>query len=572
MEQETVKIIGFRAEKNGIIKVAVLTPDILAKKLVVIKGDSGNGKSTLIDGIRTAVSGTDAIKKKDILENGFIDEAILLDGDIQLYVGAKVDQYQRGEKAGENKFTVFLYAKDANGKHYSPIIDGVEATAGKYVDMLTTELTFNMPALFSENQTIHRGLIEKLFKKELDALGADEVVAAILKAKNQRDSCRTLCQSQGAYMEQFELQGLSEVMLAAIKPVDVKAIDEKITQKRIELDRVVNGSDTAYELAVEKLKTERAEALQKIKDEVLELREKIRKDGEEKQAQYNAQLSSFNELRKGHNKLQEEWDELLLKVDTFFDGNVEDADCKKIHEILFEKFKHRDFEFLVSEPTLSLPDPTLSESYSVKSQEYITLDSTPLALPEKTVTDTSKIESEISTLETQRKAADDTNTLYNKFQMWQNWIEAQHNYEKQIDILRAMYANIDCGIEGMHIVPTETESGRIEVWIQYDGSYDTDFYHNENKESRFIFQYSSFQRAAIGVMLQAARLNLKSKALRLAIVDDVAFTEKGLAVLAKMCEDFNVQLITSKTDDYDKEKIGDGEIIVENGEIFFNKL
>jgi hypothetical protein len=85
-----------------------------------------------------------------------------------------------------------------------------------------------------------------------------------------------------------------------------------------------------------------------------------------------------------------------------------------------------------------------------------------------------------------------------------------------------------------------------------------------------MFQYSSFQRSAIGVMLQAARLNLKPKALRLAIVDDVAFTSKGLAVLARLCSDLNIQLITSKTADYDKKNIGDGEIIVENGEVFFN--
>lgn len=571
MEQKTVKIIGFRAEKNGIIKVAVLTPDILAKKLIVIKGDSGNGKSTLIDGLRTAVSGTDAIKKKDILENGFIDEAILLDGDIQLYVGAKVDQYQKGEKAGENKFIVFLYAKDANGKAYTPIIDGVTATAGKYVDMLTTELTFNMPALFSENQTIHRGLIEKLFKAELDALGADEVVSTILKAKTKRDSCRTLCQSQGAYMEQFEAQGLTEVMLASIKSVDVKAIDEKITQKRIELDRMVNGSDTAYQLEVEKLKTERNKALQVIKDEVLELREKIRKDGEEKQTAYNSYLSGFNQCKKGHEALQEEWNALLILVDKFLKEEKGSKGYDEVHKILFEKFKERDFEFLASEPTLEPIDSVLSDSYATKSQEYLTLESTPLATPVITATDTASLDADIAALDITRKAADDTNALYNKFQMWQNWIEAQHDYEKQIDILRAMYERIDCGVEGMHIVPTETESGRVEVWIQYDGSYDTDFYHNENKEMRFIFQYSSFQRAAIGVMLQAARLNLKSKALRLAIVDDVAFTEKGLAVLAKMCEDFNVQLITSKTDDYDKTNIGDGEIIMENGEIFFNK-
>ena len=74
-----------------------------------------------------------------------------------------------------------------------------------------------------------------------------------------------------------------------------------------------------------------------------------------------------------------------------------------------------------------------------------------------------------------------------------------------------------------------------------------------------------------GVMLQAARLNLKPKALRLAIVDDVAFTQKGLAVLSKLCTDLDVQLITCRTDDIDRSQVKDGEVLMENGEAFFKK-
>ena len=126
--------------------------------------------------MKAAISGSDAIKKKDILEKGYLAEAQLCDGDIKLFVGAKVTEYQRGENKGEPKFEIFLYAKDDNGKSYQPIIDGVACSSADYVKMLTTELTFSMPDLHSENQSVHRKLIEKLFKPELDALGADEVV------------------------------------------------------------------------------------------------------------------------------------------------------------------------------------------------------------------------------------------------------------------------------------------------------------------------------------------------------------------------------------------------------------
>ena len=134
-----------------------------------------------------------------------------------------------------------------------------------------------------------------------------------------------------------------------------------------------------------------------------------------------------------------------------------------------------------------------------------------------------------------------------------------------------MYERIDTGVEGLKIVPNATDTDKIEVWIMYDGRYDKDFFLNPNGESRYIFQYSSFQRSAIGVMLQAARLNLKPKALRLAIVDDVAFTQKGLAVLSKLCTDLDVQLITCRTDDIDRSQVKDGEVLMENGEAFFKK-
>ena len=111
----------------------ILTPSLLDKKLIAITGETGNGKSTLLDLIKTSISGSDAIKKKDILEKGYLAEAQLLDGEIKLFVGAKVTEYQKGESKGEPKFEIFLYSKDKNGKQYTPIIDGVPCTASDYV-------------------------------------------------------------------------------------------------------------------------------------------------------------------------------------------------------------------------------------------------------------------------------------------------------------------------------------------------------------------------------------------------------------------------------------------------------
>ena len=74
----------------------------------------------------------------------------------------------------------------------------------------------------------------------------------------------------------------------------------------------------------------------------------------------------------------------------------------------------------------------------------------------------------------------------------------------------------------------------------------------------------------IGVMLQAARLDLKDKCLRLCVLDSVPLTRLGVEVMTKICDEKDVQLITSYTDDhYDLENLEDNEIVVENGGVFF---
>ena len=566
MEQKQVKFIGFRAENSGIIKAVELTPDLLSRRMLVLKGESGNGKSSLIKLMQAAVSGTEAIASKSVLEKGYLTEAQLLDGEVKLFVGAKVTEYQRGESKGEPKFEIFLYSKDDKGNAYTPIIDGIKATAGEYVKLLTTDLTFNMASLFTSNQTEHRKLIEKLFKPELDRLGADAVVAKILEAKKHRDACRILCQSSGSYMERFESEGFTETQLAILKRPDLKAIEEKLFQKKLELDRIVNGSEDRKKLEEEKIRSARASELQTIKDAGVALREKIRLDDEAKKAQYDKLREEYDYLIGVRRKMDSDF-AVLLELTSILGKETKE----KVSAIINKDWKDQQSQMSPVEPLLAPSDPELAKQLQDKLDEYTKLNLTPLVEVNLEKQDTSAIEEEIARIATEKSAAEAMADLYDRYQQWKNWIEAKGLYEKELDVLRKMYAGIDTGVEGMNIVPVETDSDRVEVWIKYDGSYDTEFFINPNKESRFIFQYSSFQCSAIGIMLQAARLNLKPKALRLAIVDDVAFTSKGLAVLAKMCEDFNVQLITSKTDDYDKENIADGEIIIEGGEVFFNK-
>ena len=47
--QKKVEIIGFEAGNYNTIKVVRLTPDILSKKFIQVVGESGAGKSSLLE-------------------------------------------------------------------------------------------------------------------------------------------------------------------------------------------------------------------------------------------------------------------------------------------------------------------------------------------------------------------------------------------------------------------------------------------------------------------------------------------------------------------------------------------
>lgn len=568
MNQKNVKLIGLRVENSGIIKAAELTPDLLSKKLIRVQGSMGNGKSTLLDAWKTAISGTDAIRKKDVLENGYLAEAQLVDGDLPIFVGAKV----REKRNGESELETFLYTKDANGKIVNkPIIDGVSATAASYMSLLTTELTFDMPSLFSENQSAHRKLIEKLFKPELDKLGADEVAEKILTLKKQRDNARAMADAIGAKMTIFEEEGWKKEKLDMLEKVDISQVSEQITQKKIERDRIVNGTEDAFNLAVEKLKAERQAELQKIKDEGAKVREAMRVSLEKSQKEYD-EMTAYNV---GITNLKDSITDSYHAIQkSIVDLVGADDNCDLILKELLDAVNRRLNSIIPAECIKPEPDPEMSARLNQLLASYATLEATPLATPDRIGVDTTEIDTAIAALEAKQKSAEATNAIFNRYQIWQSWIEADGLYQKEVDVLRKMYASINTGVEGMSIVPRETESGRIEVWIMYNGCYDPKFFGNQDQEMRFLFGgdkgYSSFQRSIIGLMLQATRLNLRPKALRLAFLDDVAFDTSGVAILADIAEKLDLQLVVAWTHEFDKEAIEDGQVIVDGGEIFFD--
>lgn len=590
MEQQQVHIIGLRAQGYKAIETVTLVPDLFAGRLVKVTGEIGNGKSSLLELVQIALSGSDAIAKKDALKTGFLSEVQILDGEHKLFMGVRVRDIERGESKGQPKFETFLFEKDADGKPYTPVIDGRKATASDYMEMLHTDITFNMPVLFTNNQTEHRKLLEKLFESELQKLGVEEVVKRIEEAKKRQDNTRAICEANGAFKSTFEEEGWNTDTLATLQKIDIESVRQEITDKEIERDRLLRSSDEKVELEKTKLQAERDAELRKIQEKVTAVTEQIRELNEKKQMEYGKLMQVCDLWQMKFSNLQEKWQNVDSQIDAF---PIEDVAKTAVKNIVSGQ-KSKQITALGAEPEAPIKPKTIEilggipqigsqynydvdyENFVISREnliaEYKELQAKPLPVTNPEVVSTEAIDAKIIELKTRRDSAEKNNKLVARFGYWNAWIEAKGLYEKEIDVLRKLYGKVNTGVNGLVISPELTDTGRIQIWLKYNGAYDTEFFGNTIAEHRYLFEYSAFQRSIIGLLLQASRLDLKSKVLRMAFVDDISVTKKSIEMIERVCGEFDLKLWTSYAkDDYDLDNIPDGEIIVEGGSVFFNK-
>lgn len=588
-KQKQVKLIGIRVKNNGIIQAAELTPDLLQKRLVLITGETGNGKSTLLNSAKIAVSGTSAIKKSDALQDDFVAEALMRDGDVPIYIGVKTDKFSRGENAGKQKVVTYLYTKDANGKNIQPVIDGVQWTAAQYWSALTTDLTHSLNDLFSENQVVHKRLIENLFRSELGKFDLDKLEKEILELRKERDVKRLVCQSNGAYMERFIDEGWNETSLGLIEKKDIADLRQKLSQLNVTRGAKLLNVESEYNMACMRIDNERRDHIAELESKVDEITETLKSEELALALKYQEEMCLYNSKRDARTAFEESYsrikDELyeFLGYDTsadihdeqglivFYSGTQDKNAMSVVYylEDYYNAALQRDY-IVPDEPVLGRVSSDTTEALKRAMELRDEAVNTPSKYPEKGTVDTSDIDEKISSLESEISVAEQTNRIYDRYQMWQEWIGAKESYESKLDELRRLYASVDTGVQGLRIVPRETESGKLEIWAMYDGSYNPEYFSNPKKESRFMFDYSSFQRTIIGLMLQSACLDKKPKALRLAFVDDVAFTPRDIDVLTDISERLDLRLITAWTHEADSSNLLDGQVLIDGGEIFFN--
>jgi len=188
--KRTFTIIGLRAGGYHSIEAIELTPDILNKKLVRVVGQHRQGKTSLLNLIKTGLGGLSEVQKKEALEKGFYTEVDLIGCGMNLTLGVRVTEYSKGESKGEPKIETFIYSKKADGTTEAPILDGKKLTASEFSKIADTGMTYGFNDVFSNQATDHKKVIEKMYSSELGKLGADIVITKVNSARDLRDKAR----------------------------------------------------------------------------------------------------------------------------------------------------------------------------------------------------------------------------------------------------------------------------------------------------------------------------------------------------------------------------------------------
>lgn len=567
--QKEVKLISLEVKDYQIIRAVKL--DFQKWKdtgVIEVIGDMGNGKSSLLEALAMATTGQDHVKDKSLLNMGFKTEVQLSDGDHNIFMGIKVSEFSKGKQKGEPKFETYLYEKDSEGNiDANPIIDGEKATASEYSKLLSTALTFKMSSLFSQDQTEHRKIIESLFSEELKDLGVDAILAEISSLREVRDFKRHERDRAGATMEAFTEMGLDEPQLNNVKYVPTEPITKQISDLEIEAGIMVSNPDKEKQIKLGEI----AEKGRKVADSIRELNDilnsKYNSDvlaKEKSEQRYESAIKDLQPLKSLiSSEIPEEVKDILKSGLTKWESLIEKPVINQVEKPLI---------IPIIDGKVNIPmdyDPKYNDmvqNYRNIQKEYIDVLNSTVSV------DTSEIDKKISKLKTDLSLANENNVLYDKFHKWVEWTKARIDYEGKIDELRALYGKIDTGVHGLIINPSIKDSGRVEMWMEYNGQHDVDLFKNKKKEYRRLFEYSKSQRAIVGVLLQAARLDKKPKALRLVVLDDYTQTESGKNLLHKVCTEKNLNLVISRTDD--RTKITDlksGQFLIENGEILLNE-
>ena len=555
-----VKIIGLNInQKFGILQASHLEFDT-DNNLIVVKGEVGAGKTSFQKALQLTTQGKKALQDSALYGN--IDvETQLLDGDIPLFVGCRSN-----EKGG---LTHTIYTKNASGKiEKNPVIDGIKATPSTYLNLLQTELTWKMDELTSENPTVQKKILLKLYQHKLSEQGVifdkskqayqNSILHKIEQAENNRSTCDMIRKQYGGIADDLKEKGFDVNRPESLpKIVNISDIDNKIL-------------DLQKEIAVkENTKTSQ---LDKLKVQAENLTDKAINFNNDLKSEYDKKVSEIEEKRQEY---QNDINQILLNLET-----AQNA-YESLHSLGYRGNEVKEF-------IKNMPQKYDKFFEVIPEPEYIVIKNNKIQPTQKTIKygivskvnnlrnmfkniskegiDTSELTAKIDILRKEKIKSENINKICKAVDTFFDWQAANELVVKLKGEYETMLTKVDTGVEGLKIM-TENDN----LFLMYNGHYDVEYFSNRKKEYRKLSSYSGTQKPVICLLIQSYLLNQKPKALRYMYIDNVPMDRKTTSLLNKMGKELDLTVFLNMTGDFEAQTLNDGEYLISGGEVFFNK-
>lgn len=573
-----VKIIGLSIKQGfGALKAVDLDFDE-HNRLTLVKGEVGAGKTTFKRAAELVTKGSSTLEDKNLYGNVDI-ETQLLDGDRKVFVGCKSDD--------DGKLVYTLYEYDDNGKKVqNPVIDGVKATPAAYLKELQTKLTWRLEELTSENPITQRNLLLELYAFELEAKGVvfnkkspnyvGGIIDEIEKAKDKRNYLDAKRKEVGGIADDLRKKGI-DVNETRIR-YDVQKLRDEISQCNAEIVLKRTNIKQTRETELTALKSKGIEIASKLKD----LNNLIVNENAKALADYNQSITERKDVTQRYNQAKDYIFGLLNESDyndvKMLLNEKMNATYQEIEEPIYKKvLEFNDKGSIISDPQQWWKENRdifeLLRDYRLTLKDWQELNARPL----KEV-DTFDLEQRGEALNKKLEIWQEENSITDAVDAYQQWKEQNKIVSELNKTYFLKLTEIETGVKGLKITPEykTLEDGSREavgndIFLMYDGSYDPKYFANPKGELRKLSSYSDTQKPMICLLIQNYLLRKKSKTMPYLWIDQVPLDNKTIELLKKMSEELNLWLFVNWTGDFDREGLQAGEILIENGEIFFNE-
>jgi hypothetical protein len=559
-----VKIIGLSVNKSfGGLKATELTFNE-ENRLTVVKGEVGSGKTTLNRALSLTTKGSKTLEDNNLY--GEVDlTAQLLDGDYKVFVNCKTDQ--------SGKLIHSIYTIDEHGnKLKDVVIDGQKLTPANYLKSLQTSLTWRLDELTSENPVVQRKILLELYSSELEKKGVifdknhpkftESIIHKIEVAKNDRNYADMKRKEVGGIAEDLRAKGIDYETVR--EPKDVITLEQQIAAAQSDVDYLHRNAKQVHESELNELKTKGLEINGKLKD----CRDNIKESND-------VILKKFTEWEFNLKSRSNIIDEIEEKLNILSSNNIDEVLMLTHAGLPIDKKPENKFltqlEFNEKGQCTSQPEDFDDEEINQLLKDYYVSKSqySAKANQEDIIPDTKKQEEKIAYLKDELNS----NYLWNKesksINSFHDWREANEAVRDLKNDYYKKLTGIDTGVDGLHISLENAESENI--FLMYNGEYDTEYFHNPEKELRKLSSYSDTQKPLICLLIQNYLLKQKGKSMPYLWIDKVPIDNKTRSLLNRMSEELDLWLFVSWTGDFEKANLVDGELLIENGDVFFGK-